>query len=138
LEVGSWQLNKREGTIKYLSTKSVLAIHEEVIGQNELQGLAGNKSIDAVLARIDNRITYGMIDDLYELAACYACYIAVGHAFHDANKRTAFAAMDICLVINGIELDFDAEETGQMIIQAARGIVDEKELAQWLRNLAAS
>jgi death-on-curing protein len=76
-----------------------------------------------------------MIRDVYELAACYACYIAVGHAFHDANKRTAFACMDTCLALNGIELSYEAAETGDQLIQAAQGIVDEMELAAWLRGL---
>jgi len=123
--------------LKFLSARDVVAIHEDVILINELQGLARNKSIAAIIARIDNRITYGMIQDVFELAACYACYIAVGHAFHDANKRTAFAVMDVCLVLNGIELEFESVATGEIIIKAAREIVDELELAGWLQGVAA-
>jgi len=122
--------------MKFLAAGDVVSIHEKVIEPNELQGMARNKSIDAVINRIDNRIAYGMIRDVFELAACYACYIAVGHAFHDANKRTAFATMDICLVLNGIELDFETEEVSRMIINAAQEVVDEEELADWLRVLA--
>ena len=117
----------------YLSAAAVVAIHESVINDSELQGQAKNKSVEAILSRIDNRIAYGMIHDVYELAACYACYIAVGHAFHDANKRTAFAAMDVCLALNGINLDYLEAEVGSLMIRAARGIVDEVELAEWLR-----
>lgn len=120
-----------------LSSQEVLAIHERVIGPDELQGTAINKSIESVLARVENRITYGIIEDAFELAACYACYIAVGrHAFNDGSKRTAFEAMDICLRINGIKLDFDTVEISEMIVKAAQGLVDEKELAGWLRVLA--
>ncbi len=111
-------------------------MHEQIVGPDELQGIARNKSIESVLARIDNRVAYGMIEDVFELAACYACCIAVGNAFNDGNKRTALKAMDTCLTINGIELDFDTVETGDMIIKAAQGVVDEKELADWLRVLA--
>ena len=122
--------------MNYLSSGKVIVIHEQVIGPDELQGTAVNKSIESVLARVDNRIAYGLIEDVFELAACYACYIAVGHAFNDGNKRTAFTAMDTCLRVNGIELDFDTVETSDLIIKAAQGIVDEKELAEWLRTLA--
>jgi death-on-curing protein len=59
----------------------------------------------------------------------------VGHAFHDANKRTAFACMDTCLALNGIELRYETLEAGDLIIRAAQGIVDEMELATWLRGL---
>jgi len=118
----------------FLSAEEVIEIHEAVIASNELQGMAANKSIHAIIARIDNRISYGLIRDNFELAACYACYIAVGHGFHDANKRTAFAAMDICLTLNGIRLEYDSEEIGDMIIKSARGVIDEMELAEWLRS----
>ena len=122
--------------MKYLSPEKVVAMHEQIVGSDELRGMARNKLIESVLARIDNRIVYGLIEDVFELAACYACCIAVGNAFNDGNKRTALKAMDTCLTINGIELDFDTVETGDMIIKAAQGIVDEKELADWLRVLA--
>jgi len=85
-------------------SREVVEIHEFVIFNHELQGMARDTSIEAIIARIDNRIVYGMIRDESELAACYACYLSVGHGFHDANKRTAFAAMDICLALNGISL----------------------------------
>ena len=118
----------------FLTVDQIVEIHEAVIDGNERQGMARDKSLDAIVGRIDNRITFGMISDVFELAACYACYIAVGHAFHDASKCTAFASMDICLTLNGIGLNYDAEEVGSLIIKAAQGIVDEVELAEWLRS----
>jgi death-on-curing protein len=118
----------------FLSVEQIVEIHEAVIDDNELQGMARDKSLDAIVARIDNRIAFGMVADVFELAACYACYVAVGHAFHDANKRTAFTAMDICLALNGISLEYDAEEVGALVVKAAQGIVDEVELAEWLRS----
>jgi death-on-curing protein len=114
----------------------VVDIHDLVISQNELQGMAGNKSLDAVLARIENRMSFGMISDVYALAACYACFLAVGHVFNEANKRTAFACMDVCLSLNDIELVYDHEEVGDLIIKAAQGVVDEIELSDWLRSQA--
>lgn len=112
----------------------MIQIHETVINSHELQGLAKDKSIESVIARIDNRIHYGMINDVFELAACYGAYLAVGHVFNDANKRTAFAAMDICLTINDIELTYDTIETGDTMIKVAQGLVDETDLARWLRT----
>jgi death-on-curing protein len=114
----------------------VFDIHDLVINQNELQGLADDKSLDAVLSRIENRMSFGMISDVYELASCYACFLAVGQVFNDANKRTAFACMDVCLSLNDIELVYDHEEVGDLIIKAAPGIVDEIELSDWLRYQA--
>jgi death-on-curing protein len=98
--------------------------------------MAGDKSLDAVLARIENRMTFGMISDAYELAACYACFLAVGHVFNDANKPTAFACMDVCLSLNDIKLHYYHKEVGDLIIKTAQGVVDEIELSAWLRNQA--
>jgi len=122
----------------FLTTTQVIQIHEAVIKPNELQGLAADKSIDSVIARIDNRIHYGMINDVFELAACYGSYIAVGHVFNDANKRTAFATMDTCLILNGIELSFTTVEAGDMMIDVAQGKHDEAALAHWLRSQSVS
>ena len=120
--------------MKFLTNTDVIDIHDLVINQTELQGLAGDKSLDAVLARIKNRMSFGMISDEFDLAACYACFLAVGHVFNDANKRTAFACMDVCLSLNAIELVYDHEKVGDLIISAAQGIVDEIELSAWLRS----
>ncbi len=114
----------------------MIEIHDLVIRKNELQGMAGDKSLDAVLARIENRMSFGMIIDEFDLAACYACFLSVGHVFNDANKRTAFACMDVCLSLNGVELIYNNSEVGDLIISAARGIVDEMELSTWLRAQA--
>ena len=122
--------------MKFLTNTDVIDIHDLVINQKELQGLAGDKSLDAVLARIGNRMSFGMISDEFDLAACYACFLAVGHVFNDANKRTAFACMDVCLSLNDIELIYDREEVGDLIISAAQGVVDEIELSAWLRSKA--
>ena len=122
--------------MKFLTNTDVVEIHDLVISKNELQGMAGDKSLDAVLARIETRMSFGMINDVYELAACYACFLAVGHVFNDANKRTAFACMDICLALDEIELVYDHEEAGDLIIRVAQGNVDEVELSAWLRNQA--
>ena len=119
--------------MKFLTRTDVVEIHDLVISQNELQGMAGDKSLEAVLARIENRMSFGMINDEFDLAACYACFLAVGHVFNDANKRTAFASMDVCLSLNGIELNYDHAEVGDSIVKAAQRIVDEIELSVWLR-----
>lgn len=120
--------------MKFLNSSDVIEIHDLVIDRNELQGMAGNKSLDAVLTRIENRMSFGMISDEFDLAACYACFLAVGHVFNDANKRTAFACMDVSLSLNGVELNYDHVEVGNLIINVAQGIVDEVELSTWLRS----
>lgn len=100
--------------------------------------MAGDKSLDVVLACIENRMTFRMISDELDLATCYGCLLAVGQIFDEANKRTAFACMDVCLSLNNAEMTYDYEEVGKLIIKAAQGIVDAVELSTRLRAQALS
>ena len=105
-----------------------------MLNPGELAGLALDKSLDGALARVENRLAYGMIDDAYDLAAAYAIAIAQGHCFNDANKRTAFRAMVAVLAFNGVRSNWIATEIGPVIIRAAQRLLDEGELAHWLRR----
>ena len=123
--------------MRYITAEQVVAIHERVILRDELQGIVSERPVEAVVGRIENRLAYGLIGDVYDLAACYACYIAIGHCFHDANKRTAHTAMQVILKLNGIQLEYDIRTLGDMVIKAAQGIVEETELAAFLRRSTA-
>ncbi len=91
----------------------------------------------AVVDTLDNK-ALAVNEYLYDLAACYACYSAIGHCFHDANKRTAHTAMQAILKLNDIQLDYEVKLLGDMIINAAGGRVDETEFAAYLRSLQAT
>ena len=119
-----------------LNAKMVMLIHKSVIEANELQGFAGSKSLDSIIGRVDSRIHYGIVKDVYELAATYAVAISQGHVFNDANKRTAFKAMVVCLELNGISLKFETLPTAEVIIRVAQGFSDESELSHFLRRIS--
>jgi death-on-curing protein len=112
----------------------VVAIHGEVLNPGELQGRAWNKSLEGALARVDNRLAYGLVADVHDLAAAYAVAASRGHCFNDGNKRTAFRAMNAVLMLNGVVPEWDTEEVGQTIIRVAQGLMDEGALAEWLRR----
>lgn len=116
----------------------VEALHDRVLNPGEITGRARDKSLEGALARVDNRLAYGLINDVFDLAAAYAEAIAVGHCFNDGNKRTAFQVMDTCLDLNGVEIRWDVAEVGPLIIDVAQGKVDSQDLAAWLRGKAAA
>ncbi len=124
-------------TYTLLSPAAVVALHQSVLNPGELTGQARDKSLDAALARVDNRLAYGMIADVFDLAAAYAVAVARGHCFNDGNKRTAFRAMNAALAMNGVKLIWNIEEIGQIIIRCAQGLVEDGDLADWLRDRAA-
>jgi death-on-curing protein len=117
-----------------LSAELVEAIHDQVLNPGELTGRALDKSLEGALARVENRLAYDLIGDAFDLAAAYAVAIAQGHCFNDANKRTAHQAMDVCLDLNGIQITWTAIDIGLVIIRAAQGMLDEGEVAEWLRQ----
>jgi death on curing protein len=125
-------------TFILLNAELVERIHDNVLNPGELPGRARDKSLEGALARVDNRLTYGMIKDAFDLAAAYAIAIAQGRFFTDGNKRTAQRAMDVCLALNGIQISWSHEDIGPTIIRAARRLMDEGELAEWLRQRALS
>ncbi len=117
-----------------IETSYVTKLHYQIIGPNELQGLAKDKSLEAVLERVHNRLQYGFISDAYDLAACYATFIAKGHCFNDANKRTAATILFLTLSLNNIRIKFNDLSLGDWIIQVATDQKTEVELAAWLRT----
>ena len=117
-----------------LSAEQVIALHDGIIGSHELQGLAKDKSLEAVLDRVHNRLKYGFITDVFDLAACYATFVAKGHCFNDANKRTAVTSLYFVLVANGIELDFSDLSLAKWLLDVATDQKSEVEFAVWLRT----
>ena len=117
-----------------IDVENVILIHDAVIGERELQGLARDKSLEATLGRVRNRLQYGFISDVYDLAACYATFLAKAHCFNDANKRTAAAVSFFILSINKVEIDFVEVSLGDWIIDLASDKKSEIEFAQWLRS----
>jgi len=121
-------------TFVLLSVGQVMEIHDYVLSDNELQGLAGDKYLDSVLARVENRLSYGLIEDVFDLATSYAAAISQAHCFNDGNKRTAFQVMDLVLDLNGVQVTWDAELVGQKIILLAQSKLDELAFADWIRR----
>ena len=121
-------------SFRTLTAELVELIHDQVLNPGELSGRARDKSLEGALARVENRLAYEMISDAYDLAAAYAVAMAQGHCFNDANKRTAHQAMDVCLDLNGVQINWTATEIGPVIIRAAQRLLDEGELADWLRK----
>ena len=115
-----------------LSVDHIIAIHDEVLEPNEFQGMVGSKSLEGALSKVDNRLNYGLIANIYSLAASYATAISQAHCFNDGNKRTAFQVMDLILDLNGINAIWDVEAVGQKIVLLSQSKLDEADLAQWL------
>jgi death-on-curing protein len=114
----------------------VILIHDTVLNPGELQGLARDKSIEGALGRVENRVNYGMIGDVFDLGAAYAEAVSQRHCFNDANKRTAYEVMVVAMQANGARMTFVPDIVGPRIIELAQERLAADDLAEWLRRAA--
>jgi death on curing protein len=118
---------------KWLDREIVIAIHD--VQLTEHGGRAGTRDLgllDSALARPLNLAVYGD-PDFATLAAAYGHSIARNHPFTDGNKRTAFVAMELFLVLNGFELVADDAACVSVMLDVAAGAIEEEALARWIR-----
>lgn len=111
-------------------------IHEQVPNPGELRGPARDKSLASALARVENRLARGLIEDTFELGAMYAVATVRRHCVNGASKRTAHQGTDVHLVLNGERIAWTFEEVGPMIVEAAQGRMETDALAVWLHRKA--
>ena len=123
-------------TFVLLTVDDVVVIHVYVLDGHELKGLAGDKFFWGALGRFENRLNYGLITDVFELAASYAAVISQAHCFNDGNKRTAFQVMDVVLDLSGVQMAWDTEVIGQKMVLLAQSKLDDASFADWLRQQA--
>ena len=124
-------------TFVLVTVDDVVAIHDYVLHDHELQGLAGGKHLDGALGRVEKRLNYGLISDVFDLGASYAAAISQAHCFNDGNKRTAFQVLDVVLDLNGVQMAWDTRVIGQKIVLLAQSKLDDATFAEWLRRVAA-
>lgn len=114
----------------------VLAVHEEQIAEHG--GSAGTRDLgllESALARPAKLAGYGKPDHA-DLAACYGAGIAKNHPFVDGNKRTAFVAVELFLVLNGRELTASDADAVLAMLAVADGSMREAAFADWIRRNA--
>lgn len=73
---------------------------------------------------------------IFEKAAALLHGIARNHAFVDANKRTAWAATNVFLLINGYYVEVDQGDIVSLMVDAAEGFLDVQAIASSLKAWA--
>ena len=112
-----------------ITAAMVVEIHDLILSTEP--GLPGCPSIGPVegaLARVQNRIEYDGLDDIFDIAAMYAVAIARGHVFSDANKRTALVTALTYLALQGIEIPREPF-LEELMVWVAEGTIGEEEVA---------
>jgi death-on-curing protein len=119
---------------KWVSEKTVLAIHDEQIAEHGgMPGVRDMSLVQSALHRPQNVAAYGD-PDIADLAAAYAYGISSNHGFLDGNKRTAFVTAYVFLLDQGYDLIANDQEAVTTMLAAAAGEMSEIELAVWFRG----
>jgi len=74
----------------------------------------------------------GLYPTVAEKAAVVGFALATNHPFVDGNKRTAHAAMEVFLVLNGYEIAAPVAEQERVFLSLAAGEVERDALADWI------
>lgn len=121
---------------RWLNADVLQAVHHEQLDEHGgAAGMRDERLFESALARPLNLALYGQ-PDVFDLAAAYAVALAKNHPFTDGNKRTAYVAMELFLILNGARLMADDASATQTMLAVAAGELDEPSLAQWLREHA--
>ena len=121
----------------WIEASTLLAVHEEQL--REHGGGTGVRDVglfESALNRPVNLAAYGS-PDAADLAAAYGFGLARNHPYVDGNKRTAFVAVELFLMLNGWDLQADDGECVLTMLALAAGELSEAELAAWIRGHSA-
>ena len=123
--------------VEFIRVETVLALHDRAVELfGGLPGLRDDGLLDSAIARAQNLFAYNDAVDVFDLAAAYAFGIARNHAFHDANKRTAYSCCMLFLELNGVAVVPEPAVAVEQMVALASGGLDEATFAAWLRSLA--
>jgi death on curing protein len=111
----------------------LLSLHDESLAEHGgASGIRDMSLLESALARPQQLANYGA-PDVFELASSYAFGLAKNHAFVDGNKRAAFLACGLFLLLNGQSLMSSQQDASEAVLGLAAGTVTELEFALWLR-----
>jgi death-on-curing protein len=119
---------------RWIAKPTIPSIHSTQLAEHGgIAGIRDEGLLDSALARPELKVQYGEAD-IALLAAAYAYGIAKNHPLLDGNKRTAYVAMELFLMKNGMMLTSSDEEAVLTFLKLAAGEISEDELAAWIRQ----
>jgi death-on-curing protein len=122
--------------VKYLYPKQVLYLYRQIIQQSGgTVGLRDEGLLESAVYR--PQASFGGQDlypDLFSKAAALGHSIISHHPFVDGNKRVGFEAMRLMLRINGRDLHASLEAKFDLVVDIAKGKLNEQAIADWLKR----
>ena len=115
----------------YITAAEAVEIHRAMIDAHG--GSHGIRDIGALESALF-RPQSGYYEDIIAEACALLESLAVNHPFVDGNKRVAFAAMEIFLLINGWQIEATQQQIYRLMMRLFdRGKFELAELDKWFR-----
>src|SRR6266542_2461557 len=119
--------------MRYITLGEVVSLHEAILeSSGGASGIRDFGALESALAQ--PRATFGGADlhaSLHAKAAALGFSLALNHAFVDGNKRVAHAAMEVFLMLNGLEIIGDVNEQETIMLDLASGNLTREQLTDW-------
>ncbi|VTS07068.1 type II toxin-antitoxin system death-on-curing family toxin [Tuwongella immobilis] len=124
--------------IGFLTRDQILELCQRVIAQSGgMLGLRDTHGLDSAVAQPMARFAG---EDLYPTmlhkAAALGYSLILNHPFMDGNKRVGHAALEVMLILNGLELTASVAEQERMILKTASGDVGREAFTDWVTRWA--
>ncbi len=120
--------------MRCLSLGEIVDLHQALLAQTGgATGIRDLGMLESALAQ--PRATFGGTDlhpTVIQKAAALAFSLTLNHPFVDGNKRLAHAAMEVFLVLNGLDLNATIDEQERLMLDLADGRITREQLTLWL------
>ena len=122
--------------IRYLVLIEVIELHRQIIEQSG--GALGIRDLGALESALAQPyMTFGgeeLYPKLVDKASAIGFSLVMNHPFIDGNKRIGHAAMEVFLVMNGVEIDASVDEQESIFLSLASGKINREEFTDWLKS----
>ena len=120
--------------MRYLTLGELIELHRRIIEQSG--GADGIRDLGlAESALAQPQMSFGgteLYPTLAEKAAALCFSLVMNHPFVDGNKRIGHAAMEVFLVMNGLELTADVDDSESVILRLASGELERVLFTEWV------
>ena len=122
----------------WIDERDALALHDRLLAlHGGAVGLRDDGLLKSALARPQQHFAYAESPDVVDMAGAYTWGIVRNHPFVDGNKRTGFVVGVLFLELNGYRFNASEEDAAQMVLELARGNLDEAGYIAFLRAHAS-
>lgn len=122
--------------IRYLVLIEVIELHRQIIEQSG--GALGIRDLGALESALAQpHMTFGgeeLYPTLVDKASAIGFSLVMNHPFIDGNKRIGHAAMEVFLVMNGVEIDASVDEQESIFLSLASGKLKREAFTDWLKS----